>query len=143
MFADKCNIALRPLNYRSDNDYYIYQGFGCNNEGEEGHFCFRCPNGIADTWSVHRTGGGAAALKLYNNYYNTTRTMVLGRKPFKGMELLPTTSGRHLLKMHIAYKGYMDDSDMFRRSDRFPPTVRDSDGHDRSLLEHAPRTLGR
>ena len=130
VFADKCNIALRPLNYRSDNDYYIYQGFGCNNEGEEGHFCFRCPNGIADTWSVHRTGGGAAALKLYNNNYNTTRTMVLGRKPFKGMELLPTTSGRHLLKMHIAYKGYMDDSDMFRRL-MISASVRDSDGHDR------------
>ena len=129
VFADKCNIALRPLNYRNDNDYYIYQGFGCNNEGEEGHFCFRCPNGIADTWSVHRTGGGAAALKLYNNNYNTTRTMVLGRKPFKGMELLPTTSGRHLLKMHIAYKGYTDDSDMFRRL-IVSATVRDSDGND-------------
>lgn len=131
VFADKCNIALRPLTYRSDNDYYIYQGFGCNNEGEEGHFCFRCPNGIADTWSVHRTGGGAAALKLYNNNYNTTRTMVLGRKPFKGMELLPTTSGRHLLKMHIAYKGYTDDSDMFRRL-IVSATVRDSDGNDSS-----------
>ncbi len=130
VFADKCNIPLRPLNYRSDNDYYIYQGFGCNNEGEEGHFCFRCPNGIADTWSVHRTGGGAAALKLYNNNYNTTRTMVLGRKPFKGMELLPTTSGRHLLKMHIAYKGYTNDSDMFRRL-MISASVRDSDGHDR------------
>lgn len=81
-------------------------------------------------WSVHRTGGGAAALKLYNNNYNTTRTMVLGRKPFKGMELLPTTSGRHLLKMHIAYKGYTDDSDMFRRL-MISASVRDSDGHDR------------
>ena len=129
VFVDKCNIALRPLTYRSDNDCYIYQGFGCNNEGEEGHFCFRCPNGIADTWSVHRTGGGAAALKLYNNNYNTTRTMVLGRKPFKGMELLPTTSGRHILKMHIAYKGYAEDSDMFRRL-MISATVRDGDGND-------------
>ena len=129
VFVDKCNIALRPLTYRSDNDYYIYQGFGCNNEGEEGHFCFRCPNGIADTWSVHRTGGGAAALKLYNNNFNTTRTMVLGRKPFKGMELLPTTSGRHILKIHIAYKGYADDADMFRRL-MISATVRDGDGND-------------
>ena len=46
------------------------------------------------------------------------------------MELLPTTSGRHLLKMHIAYKGYMDDSDMFRRL-MISASVRDSDGHDR------------
>ena len=56
--------------------------------------------------------------------------MVLGRKPFKGMELLPTTSGRHLLKMHVAYKGYMDDSDMFRRL-MISASVRDGDGHDR------------
>ena len=57
--------------------------------------------------------------------------MVLGRKPFKGMELLPTASGRHLLKMHIAYKGYTDDSDMFRRL-IVSATVRDSDGNDSS-----------
>lgn len=129
VFADKCNVSLRPLTYLSANDYQIYQGFGCNNEGEEGHFCFRCPNGIADTWSVHRTGGGAAAIKMYNNNFNTTRTMVLGRKPFKGMQLLPTTSGRHILKAHIAYKGYADDSDMFRRF-MISATVRDVDGND-------------
>lgn len=129
MFADKCNVALRPLNYLSSNDNYIYQGFGCNNEGEDGHFCFRCPNGIADTWSVHRSGGGAAAIKLYNNNYNTTRTMVLGRKPFKGLQLLPTTSGRHVLKAHIAYKGFADDSELSRRL-LFSATVRGADGHD-------------
>ena len=130
VFVDKSNIMLRPLTYRSDNDYNIYQGFGCNNEGEDGHFCFRCPNGIADTWCVHRAGGGAAALKLYNNNYNTTRTMVLGRKPFKGIQLLPTTSGRHMLRMHIAHKGYVDDSEMFRRL-MISATVRDSDGSDK------------
>lgn len=129
VFADKCNVALRPLNYLSSNDNYIYQGFGCNNEGEDGHFCFRCPNGIADTWSVHRSGGGAAAIKLYNNNYNTTRTMVLGRKPFKGLQLLPTTSGRHVLKAHIAYKGFADDSELSRRL-LFSATVRGADGHD-------------
>lgn len=129
VFADKCNVSLRPLTYLSGNDYYIHQGFGCNNEGEDGHFCYRCPNGIADTWSVHRTGGGAAAIKLYNNNYNTIRTMVLGRKPFKGMQLLPTTSGRHILKAHIAYKGYADDSDMFRRF-MISATIRNADGKD-------------
>ena len=55
--------------------------------------------------------------------------MVLGRKPFKGMELLPTTSGRHILKLHIAYKGYAEDSDMFRRL-MISATVRDGDGND-------------
>lgn len=129
VFADKCNVSLRPLSYLNTNDYNIHQGFGCNNEGEDGHFCYRCPNGIADTWSVHRIGGGAAAIKMYNNNYNTTRTMVLGRKPFKGMQLLPTTSGRHVLKAHIAYKGYADDSDMFRRF-MISATIRDANGND-------------
>lgn len=131
VFVDKCNIPLRPLTYQSSDDYYIYQGFGCNNEGEDGHFCFRCPNGIADTWSVHRTGGGAAALKLYNNNYNTMRTMVLGRRPFKGMQLTPTTTGRHMLKAHIAYKGYPEDADMFRRF-MISATVKNADGYDRT-----------
>lgn len=129
VFADRCNVPLRPLSYQNADDYYIYQGFGCNNEGEDGHFCFRCPNGIADTWSVRRENGGAAALKLYNNNSNSNRTMVLGRKPFKGMQLLPAASGRHLLKAHIAYKGYADDADMFRRL-MISATIRDADGKD-------------
>ena len=115
IFADKSNVSLHPLTCYDREDYYIYQGFTCNNEGEDGHFCQRTPNGICDTWSVRRVGGSSAALKLYNNSCNTMRTMVLGRRPFKGMQLLANTTGRHLLKMHIAYKGYPDDTDMFRR----------------------------
>jgi len=115
VFADKCNVTLRPLKTYDREDYYIYQGFTCNNEGENGHFCQRTPNGICDTWSVRRVGGGSAALKLYNNSCNTMRTMVLGRRPFKGMQILSNTTGRHILRMHIAYKGYADDTDMFRR----------------------------
>ena len=55
--------------------------------------------------------------------------MVLGRKPFKGLQLLPTTSGRHVLKAHIAYKGFADDSELSRRL-LFSATVRGADGND-------------
>lgn len=61
--------------------------------------------------------------------FGTTRTMVLGRKPFKGLQLLPTTSGRHVLKAHIAYKGFTDDSELSRRL-LFSATVRGADGND-------------
>lgn len=53
--------------------------------GATGHFVFRCANGICDTYSVHRTGGGASALKLYNNTCSSSEMMVLGRRPFNGM----------------------------------------------------------
>ena len=73
--------------------------------GAGGHFALRCANGICDTWSVHRTGGGASALKLSNNVCSGAETMVLGRRPFNGMQLLPTYTGRPILKAYIAFKG--------------------------------------
>ncbi len=115
VFVEKSNCYLASLVTDTSESNNIYQGFTCNNEVETGHFCQRTPNGICDTWSVYREGGSSASLKLYNNSYNTTKTMVLGRRPFKGMQLLPTTTGRHTLKMHIAYKGYLTDSDIYQR----------------------------
>jgi hypothetical protein len=93
---------------------HIYQGIGCNNEGAAGHFAFRCANGICDTWSVHREGGGASALKLYNNTCSGAETMVLGRRPFNGMQLTPTATGRQILKAYIAFKGYAKPAEMYR-----------------------------
>ena len=114
VFVDKSNSGLRPMSATTSRAEHIYQGFGCNNEGEEGHFAFRCANGICDTWSVHRQGGGASALKIYNNSYSGAGTMVLGRRPFNGMQLLPTTTGRHLLRAHIAFKGYAKPAELYR-----------------------------
>ena len=93
---------------------HVYQGVGCNNEGAEGHFAYRCANGLCDTWSVHREGGGASALKLYNNSCPGGGTMVLGRRPFNGMQLLPKTAGRHILRAHVAVKGYAKPSELYR-----------------------------
>ena len=114
VFVDKSNSGLRPMSATTSRAEHIYQGFGCNNEGAEGHFAFRCANGLCDTWSVHRQGGGASALKLYNNSYTNAGTMVLGRRPFNGMQLLPKTTGRHILKAHIAFKGYAKPAELYR-----------------------------
>ena len=114
VFVDESNTSLRPMTAQSSKSERIYQGFGCNNEGTDGHFAFRCPNGLCDTWSVHRQGGGASALKLYNNVCTNAGTMVLGRRPFNGMELLPTSTGRHILRAYVAYKGYAKPAELYR-----------------------------
>ena len=115
VFVDASNTSLHPMAATSSRAQHIYQGIGCNNEGAEGHFAFRCANGICDTWSVHRQGGGASALKLSNNVCSGAETMVLGRRPFNGMQLLPTSTGRHILKAYIAFKGYARAEELYRQ----------------------------
>ena len=85
VFVDEANTSLRPMTSLTSRAERVYQGFGCDNEGEDGHFAYRCGNGLCDTWSVHRQGGGASALKIYNNGCSNANTMVLGRRPFNGM----------------------------------------------------------
>lgn len=132
IFIDKSNIALRPLTTLNSNDYYIYQGTACNNEGADGHFVQVVPNGVCDTWNVHREGGGNACLKLWNNTYDTMRTMVLGRKPFQGILLTPAETGRHIFKLHVAWKGYTSDSEIYRRF-LVSLGINDTDTGERSL----------
>lgn len=115
VFVDASNTSLHPMATTSSRAQHIYQGIGCNNEGAEGHFAFRCANGVCDTWSVHRQGGGASALKLSNNACPGAETMVLGRRPFNGMQLLPATTGRHVLKAYIALKGYAKPEELYRQ----------------------------
>lgn len=116
VFVDESNVAIRPLENNSDYRGKNYIGFVGNNEAAAGHFVQRNPLGLCDTWNVSRTGGSPACLKLWNNTYNSeTDMMILGRRPFNGMELLPETTGRHCLKLHIAYKGIADASMLYRQ----------------------------
>ncbi len=114
VFVDESNASLSPMSTTSSKAAHIYQGIGCNSEGADGHFAFRCANGLCDTWSVRRTGGGSAALKLSNNTCSGAEMMVLGRRPFNGMQLTPTTTGRHMLRAHIAFKGYASAAELYR-----------------------------
>lgn len=115
VFADVCNAPMRPNVTDSSQNSYPYTAFTSNNEGENGHFVQRTPHGICDTWNVRREGGGAACLKLWNNTFNTNSNMILGQKPFKGMMLTLNRAGRHILRLHVAWKGYPDASDIYRR----------------------------
>ena len=115
VFVDESNTSLYPMTAQSSKANHIYQGIGCNNEGADGHFAYRTANCLCDTWSVHRQGGGASALKIYNNVCTNAETMVLGRRPFNGMQLLPTTTGRHIVRAYIALKGYAKPAEMYRQ----------------------------
>ena len=115
VFVDESNTSLYPMTAQSSRASHIYQGIGCNNEGADGHFAYRCANCLADTWSVHRQGGGASAIKIYNNVCTNADTMVLGRRPFNGMQLLPTSTGRHIVRAYIAFKGYAKPAELYRQ----------------------------
>ena len=115
VFVDESNTALAPMATESSRATHPYIGIGCNNECAEGHFAFRTQNGVCDTWSVRRQGGGAAALKLSINSCSNPETMVLGRRPFSGMHILPSTAGRHVLKAHVAFKGFARPEELYRQ----------------------------
>ena len=115
VFVDESNTSLHPMATLTTKASHVYQSICCNNEGAEGHFAFRCANGLCDTWSVRREGGGTAALKLSNNTCSGAEAMVLGRRPFNGMQLLPTTTGRHVLRAYVALKGYAKPEELYRQ----------------------------
>lgn len=87
----------------------------CASECENGHYTLRTQNIAVDTWNVRRVGGASAALKLWNDKWNNTGMVVLGRKPFKGKLLTAATPGRYILKCHVAWKNYANIGEMNRR----------------------------
>lgn len=75
-------------------------------------------NGIADTWNVYRSNSGnLASLRFTNNQANTMNTMIIGQKPFRGMLLTSNYTGNQVLKMHLAFKSFLDNefSELYRR----------------------------
>ena len=87
----------------------------CGSECEQGHYTLRTQNIAVDTWNVRRVGGASAALKLWNDKWNNTGMVILGRKPFKGKLLTAATPGRYILKCHVAWKNYANIGEMNRR----------------------------
>lgn len=106
LFVGESNVPLWATEELSASEDYI--SCTCNNEGADGHFCHRSPVGVADTWSAYRINGAPASIKL-SQKSSRTSPMILGRKPFHGIMLTPNTAGRHILKVHVAYKGFQMD----------------------------------
>ena len=106
-YVERCNVPLCPaLLQTAAGDGHLART--CANAGEDGHYTMLAANTVADTWNVRREGGAAACLKLRCDACPSAGTMSLGRKPFRGLVLAPDAAGRHMLKMHVALKGFTD-----------------------------------
>lgn len=110
-YVDFCNVRLRP-NVASTNNYNNDPAAICANEVETGHFSHRASNYIVDTWTVARQGGAPASLKLYNNAYNSSYELWLGKEPFGGSKLTAPETGLNYLLVYIAYKGFANEDDL-------------------------------
>lgn len=106
VFVNTSNVAIWTTELIPASEDYLL--CTCNNDGADGHFIHRGSTGIADTWNVYRTNGAPASIKLTQST-SASGVMVLGRKPFHGILLTPTSAGRHILKAHVAYKGFQTD----------------------------------
>ena len=113
-FVEQSNVIPEQINLSGSGVGQQYT-MACGSECETGHYTLRTQNIAVDAWNVRRTGGAAAALKLWNDKWNGTGMVVLGRKPFKGRLLTAASAGRYLLKCHIAYKNYTNENEMNRR----------------------------
>ena len=112
-YVERCNVPLCPAQLSTAaGDTHVARS--CGNAGETGHYTMLSRNVAADTWNVHRTGGAAACLKIRNDACDTGNTMTIGRKPFRGLLLTPSATGRHVLRMHAAFKGF-DSLDALQR----------------------------
>jgi len=112
-YVGRCNVPLCPVQLStSAGDTHVART--CGNAGETGHYTMVSRNVAADTWNVHRTGGADACLKIRNDACDTGNTMTIGRKPFRGLLLTPSATGRHVLRMHAAFKGF-DSLDALQR----------------------------
>ena len=112
-YVGRCNVPLCPVQLStSAGDTHVARA--CGNAGETGHYTMLSRNVAADTWNVHRTGGAEACLKIRNDACDTGNTMTIGRKPFRGLLLTPSATGRHVLRMHAAFKGF-DSLDALQR----------------------------
>lgn len=111
VYVDFCNARLRP-NVASTENRYNFPAAICSNEVENGHFSHRSGNFLVDTWTVARTGGAPASLKLYNNFYNSSYMFYMGQEPFGGSKLTATKTGLHYVVVYAAFKGFSNTEDL-------------------------------
>lgn len=112
IYVDSSNGALKSNIGETATDVSNSYNFICGNEVDPGHYTCRSCNYICDTWNTHRTGGSPAVWK-FTSSANGPGGISLGRAPFKGVQVVPDTTGVHTLAMHVATKGLtsLDDLD--------------------------------
>ena len=114
IYVEKSNGALKSNIGDGSTDVSNCYNFICSNEIDTGHYTCRSNNYICDTWNAHRIGGSPAVWK-FTSSADGSGGMILGRAPFKGMQITPSATGVHTLTMHIATKGLTSVSDINRQ----------------------------
>jgi hypothetical protein len=80
----------------------------CPNYITDGQYIARNPYTFAKSWTVTRTGSNSTASLRFNN--NTLSTdpypLVIGMSPTKGIQLLPSSTGKHQLSCYVALKNF-------------------------------------
>ena len=104
IYVDTSNGALKSNQGEAATDVWNAYNFICANEIDAGHYTCRSVNYLCDTWNARRTGGAPAVLK-FTSSADGSGGLSLGRSPFQGIRLTPTTTGSHTLTFHIAAKG--------------------------------------
>lgn len=80
----------------------------CPNYITDGQYIARNPHTFAKSWTVTRTGSNSTASLRFNN--NTLSSnpypLVIGMYPTKGIQLVPSSTGKHQLSCYIALKNF-------------------------------------
>ena len=118
-FIDNLNISMFT-NLSGGNSGYEYMGLiACNNVlGITGNWQCNNWNWYAQSWNVHRVGGGEACLKMFKNGASSQHIqyipLVIGPDMLKSLEWTPGSTGQHTATLHIAYKNVTDADGYFK-----------------------------
>lgn len=105
--------------------YNNYEGsvntsFVCPNYILDGQFFARTANNFAKSWNVLRSGTTAQGSLRFNNNYsaitNFSNPVVVGQEPYKGIQIVPTTTGKKILTAYFACKNFDDSEFKYGRS---------------------------
>lgn len=106
-YVGKTNCILYSENPITNNPMTTYNmQLTCPNYISTGQFFARNGYAYAKSWTVARTGSTASAsLKLSNNYQQKyAYPLIIGMTPYKGIELVPSTTGKHKVTCYVATK---------------------------------------
>jgi len=113
IYIDKSNVSLIPENTIVDNLPGVYSNnLICPNYLSNNQYIQLAKNGYMKSWNTVRTGSTSLA-SIKCNLVNGTLTsgvegygITLGTRPYKGIQIEPSTTGNQTLKVYIAYKGF-------------------------------------
>ena len=96
--GDLCNLSGS-----SSGDGSINQRiYACNSARAAGRYVCRSKNMTAEAWSIYRTNGAAASLKITGV---ASGCIPWGRDPFKGFQATPASTGNKTVTLYLAHKG--------------------------------------